>query len=162
MAHGGTAEESVSNDPFTTFATSMPRFENPACVASGFPADVWFPEPNRNPTAKEEQIELASSICRFCVHRSECLQYALDEGISDGVWGGVLVQEVVQLSNSDRANHHRQRQLDDVRRRLELGWTMQRACLDVGIHVNTYKRYLIYERNGWPAVSRKKKGKGKQ
>lgn len=30
----------------------------------------------------------AKTVCRACPVRQACLDYALDEGITDGIWGG--------------------------------------------------------------------------
>ena len=56
--------------------------------------DLWFPEkgePTRNP----------KRVCRACEVRAECLDYALEHGIRDGVWGG--------LSDRERRRRHRDR-----------------------------------------------------
>ena len=44
--------------------------------------DMWFPSPGES--AKE-----AKRICAACNVREECLQYALDNSIKHGIWGGV-------------------------------------------------------------------------
>lgn len=37
--------------------------------------------------------EPAKAVCRGCLVRSECLAYALDEGIKQGIWGGLSERE---------------------------------------------------------------------
>ncbi|MGI8796920.1 MAG: WhiB family transcriptional regulator [Acidimicrobiia bacterium] len=45
-------------------------------------ADVeWFPTQGRS-------AEPARAICKRCLVRVECLEFAIDNGIVDGVWGG--------------------------------------------------------------------------
>jgi hypothetical protein len=40
-----------------------------------------------------ESDEEAKRICSACLVRAECLRYALELGIRDGVWGGLSPQE---------------------------------------------------------------------
>lgn len=46
--------------------------------------------------------ELAKSYCRDCPVRLECLDFALRNGIKDGVWGGLSER---QLKNERRKRH---------------------------------------------------------
>jgi WhiB family transcriptional regulator, redox-sensing transcriptional regulator len=39
------------------------------------------------------QIEAAKSVCGACPVVSECREYALDNGITDGIWGGLTEGE---------------------------------------------------------------------
>jgi WhiB family transcriptional regulator, redox-sensing transcriptional regulator len=39
------------------------------------------------------QIEEAKRICRRCPVRLQCLAWALDTGVTDGVWGGTTPDE---------------------------------------------------------------------
>jgi WhiB family redox-sensing transcriptional regulator len=39
------------------------------------------------------QIEEAKSVCGACPVVSECREYALDNGITDGIWGGLTEDE---------------------------------------------------------------------
>lgn len=51
-----------------------------ACAEIG--GDFWFPE-------KGEFAIEAKQICAGCPVIRECLEYALDNRITEGVWGGV-------------------------------------------------------------------------
>ncbi len=55
-----------------------------ACL--GRDAELWFPIGNTSPYL--DQIAQAKAACAHCDVRSECLEYALDTGQHDGVWGG--------------------------------------------------------------------------
>lgn len=72
--------------------TQAPRFKAPpyrppmwmddaACKSAPNPDD-FFPE---NGPAPDDKLDL----CRACPVRLQCLNYALENGIDDGLWGGM-------------------------------------------------------------------------
>ena len=63
---------------------------------AGLDPDLFFPE--RGASMKE-----AKAVCRGCVVREECLEYALVNGEKFGLWGG--------LSERERRRIRRQRTL---------------------------------------------------
>jgi WhiB family redox-sensing transcriptional regulator len=62
----------------------------------GVDPDLFFPE--RGASTRE-----AKAVCRACVVREECLEYALVNGEKFGIWGG--------LSERERRRIRRQRAL---------------------------------------------------
>lgn len=62
------------------------------------PPAAWFPE--RGVTV--EQLEVVVAVCRDCLVREECLDYALDDRDLVGIWGGTSGRERRQL-RSQRA-----------------------------------------------------------
>jgi hypothetical protein len=78
----------------------------------------------------------------------DCLQFALDNGIGDGIWGGTLPEERRQADQSK--SQVRQAKLDAVRALLARGMNLDRACADVGLSTKTFDRYRHFEKNGWP------------
>lgn len=78
----GTAEEDWRH----AFAC---QFEDP---------ELFFPVGTTGPAAA--QIEEAKSVCRRCLVREECLDYAMDTGVT-GVWG--------ETSDADRYSLRRRR-----------------------------------------------------
>jgi WhiB family redox-sensing transcriptional regulator len=63
----------------------------------GVDPDLFFPE--RGASTKE-----AKEVCRGCVVRGDCLEYALVHGEKFGIWGG--------MSERERRRLRRQRALD--------------------------------------------------
>ena len=39
------------------------------------------------------QIDAATRICRACPAQARCLAWALDHGVTDGVWGGTTAED---------------------------------------------------------------------
>ena len=48
--------------------------------------DLFFPIGTTGPALR--QIQEARRICRTCPAQTRCLAWALDHGVTDGVWGG--------------------------------------------------------------------------
>jgi WhiB family transcriptional regulator, redox-sensing transcriptional regulator len=53
--------------------------------------ELFFPIGNTGPALL--QIEEAKQVCRRCVVRDACLQWALEAGQDHGVWGGLSEDE---------------------------------------------------------------------
>ena len=54
-------------------------------------ADLFFPVGTMGPALR--QIDEAKRICRACPARAACLAWAIDHGITWGVWGGTTEDE---------------------------------------------------------------------
>ena len=66
------------------FFAPQPWTIHAAC--RGMNADLFFPELG-------EDASHAKAVCAECTVRAECLQYAIDEGITVGVFGGLAPRE---------------------------------------------------------------------
>jgi WhiB family transcriptional regulator, redox-sensing transcriptional regulator len=53
--------------------------------------DLFFPIGATGPALR--QISEAKRICRACPARTPCLAWALENGITDGVWGAITPDE---------------------------------------------------------------------
>ena len=53
--------------------------------------DLFFPVGPTGPALR--QIDEAKRICRSCPAQTRCLAWALDHGVTDGVWGGTTEDE---------------------------------------------------------------------
>lgn len=78
--------------------------ERPAWQAdaacAGMPTDDFFPAGSTGQAL--DRIALAKAVCDTCPVVEECLEYALDTGQTDGVWGG--------MSEDERRTERRRRQ----------------------------------------------------
>ena len=61
-----------------------PKLPGALCANRDQDPDLWFP---RN--GDREGAERARAICRICPVRERCLQWALDTGEREGIWGGM-------------------------------------------------------------------------
>lgn len=59
--------------------------------------DIFFPEVGSNGIP-------AKRVCARCEVRDECLQYAMDHWIEDGIWGGTSLNERERLRGWARKN----------------------------------------------------------
>lgn len=65
--------------------TEVPTWQRSAnCL--GVDPDLFFPE--RGGSTRE-----AKEVCRGCIVREDCLQYALDNSEKFGIWGGLSERE---------------------------------------------------------------------
>lgn len=140
----------MSGDPFTQFSLDLPNFPEAQCASSDLDADTWFPEAVRNQELCKQDTFIARTLCGICVHQVDCLQFALDNGIGDGIWGGLLPEERRAQSAKKSKCAIRQGKLDSVRQQMARGMSLERACADVGLATKTFDRYRALERAGWP------------
>lgn len=69
--------------------------------------ELFFPKGYEGPWALV--IAQAKAVCNRCPVREQCLQFALDEGIKDGIFGALTAEERVSFRRSTvrRARTHR-------------------------------------------------------
>lgn len=60
-----------------------------ACI--GIDPELWFPVGTGGPALLQTQE--AKAVCARCPVNAECLDWALEMGVSDGVWGGLSENE---------------------------------------------------------------------
>jgi len=56
-----------------------------------FDPELFFPVSETGPGAR--QVAQAKAVCARCPVRAECLDYALDNGLDHGIFGGLTEQE---------------------------------------------------------------------
>lgn len=62
----------------------------------GVDPDLFFP-------ARGASTEEAKEVCRGCVVREDCLEYALESGEKVGIWGGMSERERRRLRRQRKA-----------------------------------------------------------
>lgn len=77
--------------------TAGPNWQKMAnCL--GVDPDMFFPERGANAQAAKE-------ICRACVVRVECLEFALENGEQGGIWGGYTDRERRRIKRTRAVGH---------------------------------------------------------
>lgn len=61
------------------------QFESPSCATVG--GDFWFPEKEKGGISQVD-AKFAKSICRSCIHQSECAEWGIQKE-NHGIWGGL-------------------------------------------------------------------------
>ncbi len=64
-------------------------------------ADIWFGADTSDRTVRHHQTE-AKRICFTCPSLDPCLDYALDNNIKEGVWGGLNEDERRRMARGRR------------------------------------------------------------
>jgi WhiB family redox-sensing transcriptional regulator len=67
--------------------------------------DLFFPVGTTGPAI--EQIEAAKAVCRECLVREQCLEYALETNQDSGIWGGLSEEERRKLRKQRLAQQRR-------------------------------------------------------
>jgi WhiB family redox-sensing transcriptional regulator len=75
--------------PLLSAGSDLGWQERALCASSGSPDD-WFPDQGR-PSARA--VRNVERTCAACPVRSECLAYALRNGVRYGTWGGLSEEE---------------------------------------------------------------------
>ncbi len=77
-------EDSLVEDEVIAFSAERAWQDQANCL--GVDPDLFFPE--RGASTRE-----AKEVCRGCVVRNDCLEYALENGEKFGIWGGLSERE---------------------------------------------------------------------
>ena len=73
-------------------AAGVPEWQRDAACAEDQPGADWFPD-----RGHMERLRAAKAVCARCLVQADCLAFALDEGLAEGVWGGATAEERKQL-----------------------------------------------------------------
>lgn len=65
-------------------------YEAPLCAQVD--GELWFPEPGGDSTG----VRKAVSICRSCIHQTECAEWGI-RNEKHGIWGGITAVERKQI-----------------------------------------------------------------
>ena len=74
-----------------------------ACVTSD--PDLFFPVSVG--TASAKQVSRALRICERCQVKEQCLDFAMQTGEADGIWGGTTPEERVKALRARNRQGHR-------------------------------------------------------
>lgn len=97
--HAALVAVAVASVTADFFGENLPAWRAEA-ACSGLPTDDFFPVGSTGGAL--DRIAAAKAVCAACPVRVQCLDYALDTGQHDGIWGG--------LSEDERRTERRRRQ----------------------------------------------------
>ena len=66
------------------------QYEQPLCAEVD--SELFFPEKESGKTTAQQ----AKSICSKCIHKSECLEWAI-VNVEQGVWGGTTERQRLKM-----------------------------------------------------------------
>ena len=117
-------------------AISFPNFAEAKCK-EGDP-EFFFP------TSKEEQaerLENLQSLCASCIHQSDCAEFAINENIQHGFWGGLTAEERQHIVKV-RGKHFdlRHKKLHEIIVKRSHGWTDHSIAKSMGIDIKSLER----------------------
>ena len=72
-------------------ANSTSDWRHYSACRDGVDPELFFPIGTSGPALL--QVEQAKAVCRRCNVIDECLRWAVDTGVDDGVWGGMSEEE---------------------------------------------------------------------
>jgi len=81
------------------FTTPLPKLDDPLCHENiAIKPDWFFPRPHGFSGANREAREL----CKRCPEIEPCLEYALENNIQSGIWGGTLPKDRILIRRKRR------------------------------------------------------------
>ena len=104
------------NNNLTFFLASTPTFPKARCADPGIDPELFFPNSNE---ILQQDLQLIREICQACVHKEDCLKFALDNFEHDGIWGGTTPAE--RQSIWRKRHKGRTKQSERRLRTIELG-----------------------------------------
>lgn len=116
---------------------TMPDLSDARCNDPSVDPDWFFPD---NTAQTVDLLPMVRQICGMCTESAKCLQFALDNHITEGIWAGLTGHERQRIANRKERNID---QFDAVRTVNELihrGWTTEDACDYIGIKPTYYER----------------------
>lgn len=114
------------------FLPFVPLFENAAC-AQIEDKNLFFPDGKSEET---DRLPILRKICKGCIERKECLEYAIKEEIPYGIWGGKTPTERGQNLPRDE----KKKRNDQVIRLRNQGISTDEIASKVGLRVTQIYR----------------------
>lgn len=133
--HGGTDKKGREIVVFKIGKSDLPDLVGAVCKDSLIP-DIFFPD------SREQEQDLKpwiNQICGPCPAKLPCLQYALDHEIIHGFWGGISATDRERMRPMSKTR--RRDTITEVEKLLDLGLSVEQACKEVGLLVDSYRTH---------------------
>lgn len=114
---------------FDEFFPTLPLLPNAECRKLENP-NLFFPESRWE---ERNSLQLVRDTCAKCIERKECLEYALNEQIPHGIWGGKTPAERGFTASGRRKMAANMNQAAKVRAFAKLGHTPKEIAMMMNI-----------------------------
>ena len=118
--------------------STFPKFANANCVNVDDP-DVFFPDSNLQ---LQRDLPMLREICGSCLHQAECLTYALENEINDGIWAGTTPAQRQGMRKQRQKEDTRSTRHREIRYWLSVGFTKDEVAHKLGIKRASLDRVL--------------------
>jgi hypothetical protein len=116
--------------------TNSPRFDDAQCKTEPN-LDFFFPE---SLLEWKERMPRLKRLCGSCIHREECLSYAMENEIKDGFWGNTTPeQRQVQFTVKE---YRYTKRIKEITTLLSIGFTKEQVAKRLGIQIESLDRTL--------------------
>jgi len=117
---------------------SFPKFPQANCAEMADP-DFFFPNSG---VELEQRLPAYKEICGSCIHQTECLTYALDNQIFEGIWAGTTPDQRRAIWHEQNKEERRNKRFREIQYLLSIGFTKEEAAKKLDIKVSSLERNL--------------------
>jgi hypothetical protein len=120
------------------FLSDSPKFQEALCAALE-DKDYFFPD---GKILEANRLPELQSICSLCIHRKECLEYAIKERIPFGIWGGTTGEMRKRLFKNQSLFVERKGKAKVVRKMHDEGSSPEHIASFLKVHLPYVKEMI--------------------
>jgi hypothetical protein len=116
----------------------LPKLSEAACREYAFP-DVFFPTSKKD---EADRLPFLQAICGGCIERKECLKFALEQNIVDGIWAGTTPEMRKNIKVSPSNQYFEATNADRIRELFNKGKSPQQIARLLSVETSYVKLAL--------------------
>lgn len=117
---------------------SIPRFSKAKCHSPEIDPDFFFPESRL--VMSERELKLAA-ICNSCIHKLDCLVFAVNNNETEGYWGGTTPHQRKHMMKPRKEEGSVR--FREIQGYLKTGMTREEIADQLGIQVDSVDRIIL-------------------
>ena len=117
--------------------TLAPSFPEAQCISPDIDPDFFFPDSKHQ---MEEVEEALSQICGRCIHKEDCLKFAIEQNESEGYWGGTTPSQRDHLMKQEKQKGSER--FREIQGYLNIGMTKMEVAHKLGVQLDSVERIL--------------------